>query len=107
MMHIYISMNSLLWFTFHVIMDELKFVANFYIFRCGPCRYVAPEFEKLAELNPNVVFIKVDVDDASEIAAKCGIRAMPTFHYYKGGEKVAEVVGADVDKIKALVATHA
>ena len=59
----------------------------------------------MAELNPNVVFIKVDVDDASEIAAKCGISAMPTFHYYKGGEKVAEVVGADVDKIKALVAT--
>ena len=88
-------------------MDELKFVANVYIFRCGPCRYVAPEFEKLAELNPNVVFMKVDVDDASEIAAKCGISAMPTFHYYKGGEKIAEVVGADVDKIKALVATHA
>ena len=65
---------------------------------------VAPTFEAMAKENPNVVFIKVDVDEAESIAAKCGIKAMPTFHFYKDGKKVEEVVGAKVQKLKSLVA---
>lgn len=47
-----------------------------------------PIFEKLAEENPEVEFVKVDVDEADDVAAACGIRAMPTFHFYRGGQKV-------------------
>ena len=77
-----------------------------FLHRCGPCKYIGPVFEKLAEENPEVEFVKVDVDDADDVAAACGIRAMPTFHFYRGGAKVEEMMGADQNKIAALVAKH-
>lgn len=46
-------------------------------------------------------FVKLDVDEVPDVAQELGIRAMPTFIIFKGGEKIAEVVGANP---KALVA---
>ena len=43
------------------------------------------------------------VQDAAGFA---GISAMPTFHFFKGGNKIAEVVGADQAKLEALIQTH-
>lgn len=48
-------------------------------------------------------FLKVDVDRLNTLAAQCSVSAMPTFHYYMGGKKVAEVVGAREDMIKKHV----
>ncbi|KAJ3081267.1 hypothetical protein HK102_002469, partial [Quaeritorhiza haematococci] len=41
------------------------------------------------------------------VAQECGIRAMPTFHLYRSGKKIAEVVGADIAQVERLVAQHA
>lgn len=71
---------------------------------CGPCRMIAPILEKLAEENPEVEFVKVDVDEASDVSTTCGIECMPTFHFYKGGEKVDELIGADEDELEKMVA---
>jgi thioredoxin 1 len=60
----------------------------------------------MAEENSDAEFVKVDVDDADDVAQACGIQAMPTFHFYKGGNKVGELQGADPNKLKALVALH-
>lgn len=60
----------------------------------------------MAEENPDVVFAETDVDEADDVAAHCGIRAMPTFHFYKGGEKIEELQGADKDKLAALMLKH-
>jgi thiol-disulfide isomerase/thioredoxin len=38
------------------------------LYRCGPCRMVAPIFEKMSTDNPEVEFVKVDVDEADEVA---------------------------------------
>jgi len=65
---------------------------------------VAPHFEQMAADNPNVIFVKVDVDDADDVSSKCGIRCMPTFHFYKDGKKVESMEGANLDKLKELVA---
>lgn len=67
---------------------------------------IGPIFVKIAEENPGAVFYKVDVDDASDIASKCGISAMPTFQFYKGGEKVEEICGASEEKLRVAVAKH-
>ena len=71
---------------------------------CGPCQRIAPVFQKLAEEMPDVVFVKVDVDENEETAGACGIQAMPTFQYYKNGAKVHEFSGASEDKIKEAIA---
>lgn len=53
-----------------------------------------------------MTFLKVDVDDAEDIAAKQMIEAMPTFQFFKGGVKVEEMVGADKTALEGLIVRH-
>jgi thioredoxin 1 len=78
----------------------------FYSIRCGPCQVIGPIYEKLAGENTDVEFVKVDVDDADDVAAACGIQAMPTFQFYKGGAKIDEMKGADQAKLTQLLAKN-
>jgi thiol-disulfide isomerase/thioredoxin len=59
-------------------------------------------FEELSAKFPDIEFVKIDVDELEDLAAECGISAMPTFHVYSNGVKVAEMTGADKDKLLAL-----
>ena len=59
---------------------------------CGPCRMMAPLLEKAETTNQGRV-AKVDVDDSSEIAAKFGIRSIPTTVIFSKGEAVEKKVG--------------
>ncbi|TPX33857.1 hypothetical protein SmJEL517_g03394 [Synchytrium microbalum] len=72
----------------------------------GPCKAVAPRFEALAKKTEGVQFLEVDVDQQKEVAAANGIRAMPTFVFMKNGQKIAEVVGADINKVERLTMQH-
>jgi len=49
----------------------------------------------------------VDVDRVKPVAQRYRVNAMPTFKVLKRGQEVGELVGADPDKLRALVATHA
>jgi thioredoxin 1 len=53
-----------------------------------------------------VTFVHIDVDEAEDVAAECRISAMPTFQFYKGGQKIEEMMGADQNKLVALLAKH-
>jgi len=68
---------------------------------------IAPKFEEMANENPNAIFVKVDVDKMDTIAQNAGVRAMPTFQFFKNGEKVDEMMGANVaglkEKVSALI----
>lgn len=56
---------------------------------------------------PEIRFVKVDVDDLPDIAQELGIKAMPTFHFYKNGEKIQEIVGANPKAIEQVLAANA
>lgn len=53
-----------------------------------------------------MVFYKVDVDKNSDASAKAGITCMPTFKFFKGGELVKTIEGADLEGIKAGIESH-
>mmetsp|Transcript_10311 Transcript_10311/g.15533 ORF Transcript_10311/g.15533 Transcript_10311/m.15533 type:complete len:104 (+) Transcript_10311:78-389(+) len=90
------------------LMNEEKLVVvDFTASWCGPCQMVAPHFEAMSKEYTNVIFVKVDVDNQDKIAQMCGVRAMPTFQFFKGGQKVDELMGADVATLKSKVAALA
>ncbi|KAI9342635.1 thioredoxin-like protein [Obelidium mucronatum] len=70
---------------------------------CGPCKAISPAFAKMEAEFPNVEFVQVDVDQIPEAAEESEISSMPTFHVYKHGKKVDEMVGAVPAKLKAMV----
>ena len=70
-------------------------VVDFWATWCGPCRMIAPIIAKLAEkYNGKLVVGKCDVEDNEDLAASFGIRNIPTILFFKGGQVVDKVVGA-------------
>ena len=69
----------------------------------SPCQSIAPEFERLSSKYPNVIFLKVDVDKCKPVARAQGISAMPTFQFYRGGQKFFGFRGASVGKLESSI----
>ncbi len=62
---------------------------------CGPCKMMAPAYEAAAsELEPRVRLIKLNSDAEKAVAAKLGIRGIPTMILFHGGREVARTSGA-------------
>jgi thioredoxin 1 len=61
---------------------------------CGPCKMLAPTFERLAEkYGEHVTFAKVNVDELPDVANKFGIRSIPTLILLQEGNVVDKLVG--------------
>ncbi len=66
---------------------------------CGPCRSVAPIVEELsAEYAGKVQFVKLNTDDNQEIAVRYQVMGIPTLMFFKDGQMVDKVVGAQSKK---------
>lgn len=68
---------------------------------CGPCKAIAPKVDEFAAQYPDAKFYQFDVDELSDVAAELGVRAMPSFYLFKGGEVVDTVVGANPPALEA------
>ncbi|KAL5212979.1 hypothetical protein ABZP36_023826 [Zizania latifolia] len=66
---------------------------------CGPCRIIAPVFADLTKKHPNVVFLKVDVDELKPIAEQFSVEAIPTFLFMKEEDVKDRVVGSPVESV--------
>ncbi len=70
-------------------------VVDFWAPWCGPCRTMAPHFERAsAELEPRMRFAKLDTESAQDVAARYGIRSIPTMIVFRDGREVARRSGA-------------
>lgn len=82
--------------------DHKLVVVDFFAKWCGPCKVLSPKFDLLAEKmkkESSVKFIKVDIDDATEITNVCDINAVPTIFFYKNAECIEELRGPNIDAI--------
>ncbi len=83
-------------------------VLDFYADWCGPCRMLAPIFEELANEMDSVDFYKVNVEDASDLASRFGVRSIPTIIVFKQGEIVETLMGAMPKKnLAEVISKHA
>lgn len=70
-------------------------LVDFWAEWCGPCRMVGPVLEELAsEMAGKLTIGKINVDQNQDIAAKYGIRSIPTLMLFKNGQPVSTKVGA-------------
>ena len=70
---------------------------------CGPCKKIAPVFKSMSQENAffdTLSFVKMDVDDADDLAANLRINAMPTFFFFLDRKEVARFEGADQVKLR-------
>ncbi|TYK67366.1 thioredoxin [Colwellia echini] len=73
---------------------EGKILIQFHAPWCAPCKMLAPVVEQVAHQYNDIKVIKVNADDSPELAAKFGVRGLPTLLLMKAGELVASQVGA-------------
>ncbi len=82
-------------FARHLGRNDLPLLVDFWAPWCGPCKMMAPQFEHAARLlEPRLRLAKVDTEAEPALAARYGIRSIPTLVLFRAGLEVARQAGA-------------
>jgi thioredoxin 2 len=93
----------------HVAKNEIPVLVDFWAPWCGPCRAMAPAYERAAsELEPDFRLLKVDTEEVPALAQRFQIRGIPLLMLFAGGRPIAQQAGAmDARGIVAWARAHA
>ncbi len=79
----------------HVDTNTIPVLVDVWAPWCGPCRAMGPMFERAAQtLEPRMRLLKLNMDEAPQVAQKFGIQAVPTLMLLQGGRLIAQEAGA-------------
>lgn len=89
-----------------ILKDNQLVLVDYYASWCGPCKQMSPVIDAVAKQFPKVIFLKVDVDQFSNVAT--GIKSIPVLRFFKNGKQVYSQPGRkSQSELVDLIKKHA